>query len=88
MIPNLAEDTSATEKMVHTSTMNTLVLPIGTIVAEVEGDMRGWGLNLAALPRETLYQLQDGVITELCAREGCTLQIVMEYKATLEQVSL
>jgi len=57
MIPHLVEDTSATEWMVHTQTTNTLVLLVGVVLAEVEGDMRGWGLNLVALPREILYQL-------------------------------
>lgn len=50
--------------------------------------MKSWELNLATLPRETLYQLQDGVTTELHAKEGCALQILMEYKANVEQVSL
>lgn len=68
--------------------MNTLVLPTGTILAKAEGDMRSWGLNLASLPQETLYQLQDGVTAEFRAREGYTLQVLMEKKGNPEQVSL
>lgn len=67
--------------------MNTLVFLAGVTLAEVEGDMWSWELNLTTLPRETLYQLQDGVTAELCAREGHALQILTEYKENLEQVS-
>jgi len=88
MIPNLADDITTAEHMVCTHTMNTLELPTGAVLAEAKGDMRSWRLNLASLPRETLYQLQDGVTAELHAREGCDLQILMEHKENLEQVSL
>jgi len=64
------------------------VLPEEAILAEAEGDIRGWGLNLAALPRETIHQLQGGVIAKIRAREGHTLQILSEQKAKLEQLSL
>jgi len=57
MILNLTEGISAAEQMVRANTMNTLVLLAGTVVAEAKGDMRGWGLNVATLPREILYQL-------------------------------
>ena len=50
--------------------------------------MRGWGLNLATIPRETLYQLQDGVTTELRAREGHTLHILIEHRTNLETLIL
>ena len=59
MIPNLAEDTAATEQMACTDTMNTLTFLAGAVLAEAEGDVHSWGLNLDALPREALYQLQD-----------------------------
>lgn len=39
---------------------------------------KGLGLNLATLPWDILYQLQDGATTELCAREGCIVQILSE----------
>jgi len=64
------------------------VLLASVVLAEAKGNMKSWELNLATLPRETLYQLQDGVTTELHAKEGCALQILMEYKANVEQVSL
>ena len=53
---------------------NTIVLPEGALTLENEidkatvGRIKGLGFNLVALPRETLYLLQDG--TELCARES------------------
>lgn len=74
--------------MVRTNTMNTLVLPTGAVLVEVEGDLRSWGLNLAALPRETLHQLQDGVTIEVHAQEGYALQTMIEHKENMEQVSL
>lgn len=48
MTLHLVEGASEAEHMFHTHTMNTLVLPNDAILAEVEGDMRGWGLNLTA----------------------------------------
>ena len=35
--------------------------------------LKGVGINMATLPWETLYVLQDGVIVELRAREDCVL---------------
>lgn len=57
MFPNLADDTAAIEEMVCSDIMNTLVLLVDAILTKAEGDMRSCGLNLTALPRETLYQL-------------------------------
>jgi len=87
VILNPTQDTTTAEQMVHTQKMNTLALLTSVVLVETEGDVHSWELNMAALPRETLYQLQDGVITEHCAREGCALQILTEHKANLEQVS-
>lgn len=48
----------------------------GALVAANEADrfvvnvIKGLGLNLAALSRETLYLLQDGITTEMHARES------------------
>ena len=55
MTPHLVEGAAEAEKMLRTRTINTLVLPKGVVLAVAEGDMRGWGLSLVALPRETLY---------------------------------
>lgn len=55
--PHVVEGASEAEPILHARTTNTLVLPEGTIVAVADDDMRGWGLTLATLPRETLYQL-------------------------------
>ena len=74
MISNLADDTTVAKQKVRSHTMNTLVLPVGAVLAEAEGDMRSWELNLTTLPHENLYQLQDGVTTELRAREGHAVQ--------------
>ena len=55
---------------------NTIMLSEGALKAENEDDraavrrIKGLGLNLAALLRDTLYQLQAGITTELYAREG------------------
>lgn len=79
--------------MLCARTTNTFVLPEGALsitneVGRAEmSTMKGLGLNLAALPRETLYQLQVGV-TELHAREGHALQVMSEQKINMEQLSL
>jgi len=71
--------TSAAEEMLHTRVTNMIVLPDGALITAKEADrptvnsLKGVGLNMATLPRETLYLLQDGVITELQARENRAL---------------
>jgi len=40
--------------------------------------LKGLGLNLATLPRETLYLLQDGITIELWARESHVIQVLSE----------
>lgn len=57
MLPNLADDITATEQTVSSHTMNTLVLLAGVVRAEAEGDMKIWVPNLTALPCKTLYHL-------------------------------
>lgn len=74
--------------MVRCPTMNTLVLPVGTVLGEAEGDKRSYGWNLAILLHETLYQLQVAVTAKLHAREGHALQVLLEKKGNLEQISL
>lgn len=55
---------------------NTIVLLRGALTTENEvnravvGRIKGLGLNLATLLRDTLYQLQNGIIVELHTREG------------------
>lgn len=46
------------------------------------------GLNMATLPWEMLYLLQDGVTTELQARESCALQVMSEQRINIEQLGL
>jgi len=77
--PHVAAGTSKAKLMLRTRTKNTFPLLEGAVLAAAEGDgatasqMKGWGFNLAAFPRETLYQLQDGVTAELHTREGHAL---------------
>lgn len=88
MTPHLAERASEAEKMLCVCITNTLVLPKGIVLVEAKLDMRGCGLNFSALPKETLYQLQDGVTAKLCSQEGHTLQVLSKLKLNLEQLSL
>ena len=63
MAPHFAAGTSEAKMMLRAGTTITFVLPEGTVLAATEGDgattsqMKGWGLILAALPKEILYQL-------------------------------
>jgi len=43
---------------------------------------------MVALPRETLYVLQDRITTKLRAREDRALQVLSEKKINMEQLSL
>jgi len=76
--------TLATEQLLRAKMANTIALLEGALrVDNTEeratiGRLKGLGLSLAALPREILYQLQDGVTTELHAREGRTVQMLSE----------
>lgn len=45
-------------------------------------------LNLATLPRDVLYLLQEGVTQEFHAREGRTFHILTEQKERIEQITL
>jgi len=88
MTPYLTEVISVTKQMLRSSTSHTLVLPEGAVFVAAEGDIRGWGLNFVALPRETLHQFLKGVTTKIRAREGRTLQILIEQNKNLEQLNL
>lgn len=67
------------EKMLCLRMANTIVLldealeTTNKIDRAVVGRIKGLCLNMAALPRETLYQLQDGIIAKLHAKEGHTI---------------
>ena len=60
---HVAAGTSTTEQMLHARMESTIVLPEGALVLSNVMDqlpvsmMKGLGLNLAALPWKTLYQL-------------------------------
>lgn len=70
--------------MLRAHMTNTIVLPDGALVTENEADnpmvirLKGIGLNMAALPRERLYILQDRVTAELQARESHVIQVTRE----------
>jgi len=69
---------------------NTIVLPEGALLVKKEDDratmskIKGLGLNLAALLRDTLYKLQDGIIAELRAKEGHTIKVMSEPKINIK----
>jgi len=48
------------------------------------GRIKGICLNLASLLQETLYQLQDGITTELRSRKGCAIQVLSEKMINIE----
>lgn len=50
--------------------------------------LNGVGINMVALPCETLYVLQDRVTTELRAREGQAPQVISEQRINMEQLNL
>lgn len=52
------------------------------------GQIKGLGLNLAALLRDILYHLQDRAIVELRAREGRVMQMLSEQRINIEHLSL
>ena len=82
------------EEMSCARMTNTIVLPEGALVIENEANMpmvsglKGIGLNMAALPRETLYVLQDEVTAEMRAKEGRPLQVMSEQRINIEHLSL
>lgn len=94
MSTSLAVGTSAAEEMFHARVTNTIMLPNGTLITKNEADgpmvssLKGVRLNMVALPRETLYLLQDGVTAELWARESHALQVMREKRINIEQLSL
>ena len=81
---SLTIDTSATKEKLRIRVTNMIVLPDGELTIEKEANrptvrsLKGVGLNMAVLPQETLYLLQDGVIAELRARECRAIQVMRE----------
>lgn len=76
--------TLATKQLLRAKMANTIVLPEGALTMDnmkgraAIGRLKGLGINLAALPREILYQLYDGVTREIYAQEGCAVQMLSE----------
>lgn len=78
------EDTTATEQIVSTHKPHILPLLADVIRAVATGDEGSWELNIAALSREILYLLQEGVTQEFRAREGRAFHILTEQKAKIK----
>lgn len=82
------------EQMLCTQIINTIVLLEGALVKTNEVDMpiisalKGIRINMATLPHETLYILQDGITVELRARESCTVQVLSEQKINMDKLRL
>jgi len=82
------------EQLLRAKMANTIVLLEGVLTTHNEDDrsavsrIKGMGLNLVALPRDTLYQLQDGIIVEIYTKEGHAIQVLNEKKFNIEQLSL
>lgn len=76
--------------MFHVRMVKIIVFPEGALVSSNVMDqmslnmMKYIALNLAALPREMLYHLQDGITAELQARESCAIQVLSEKKFNIE----
>lgn len=67
-----------------------IVLADGALTTEMKADrpvvssLKEVGLNMANLPWETLYLLQDGVTAKLQARESRALQVMSEQCINIE----
>ena len=85
---------SVIKQLLWAKMVNVVTLPEGSLIADnmedraAVGWIKGLGLNLAALPRDILYQLQDRMTTELCVREGRAVQMLSEQRINIEQLSL
>lgn len=83
---SLAIVTSKATDMLCAKASSALVMQDGALTTENEADrptintLKGVGLNLAALSREALHLLQDGVIAELRAHEHRALKVISEQK--------
>lgn len=94
MFTKLAIDTLAAEEMLCTWVNNMIVLLDGALTIQNEANrstvssLRGVRLNMAMLPREMLYLLQDGVTIKLKARESHALQVMSEQHINIEQLGL
>ena len=50
------------------------------------GQIKNMGINLVALPIQTLHALHQGVLDELRIREQCTILDISEVKMNNEQI--
>lgn len=69
-----ATSASATEQLLRAKMANKIVLSKGALTTDrledsaAVGRLKGLGLNLATLPQDILYQLQDGAMVDLHAQ--------------------
>jgi len=82
------------EEILHAHMTNIIALLERALVIEKEADrptvsaLKRVRINMAALPREMLYVLQDGVTAKLWSREGRALQVLSKQRINMEQLSL
>jgi len=86
--------TSVVDVMLHTRVTNVVPLPNRALTTENEADrpiissLKGVGVNMAMLPREMLYHLQDGVTIKLRAWKSHALQGMTKQRINIEQLGL
>jgi len=94
LLTRLAVGITAAKEMLRTHTTNIIVLSDRALVTANEADqytvstLKGMGINMVALPQETLYVLQDGITVELRDRESHALQVLSDKKINMENLSL
>lgn len=87
---SLIVGTTATKHILRAQVANTIVLLEGEPMKINEADrptisrLKGIRINMATLPWETLYIIQDGITVELQARESCVLQVLSEKEINME----
>jgi len=85
-----ATGTSTTEQLLWAKMANSVALQEGAVTAEtmedrdVVGQIKGLVLNLVALLRDILYQLQVRATTKLHTREGHVVQMLSEQRINIE----
>lgn len=89
-----ATGTPTTEQLLWAKMDNIIALPEGALTVDstedraTVGQIKVFGLNLTALPRDTLYQLEDEATAELCAREGRAVKMLNEQWINIKKLSL
>lgn len=80
---------SEIEKLLWAKMVNTIMFLDGALRADnmediaAIGQIKGLSLNLVALLRDVLYQLQNRAMTEIRTREGCAVQMLSEQRINI-----